>query len=64
MPDPDLTQEIETIATGPKRAQGDFGSYENQSIDDLIKADKYLASKRAKRGFRITKISPGNAIGS
>lgn len=59
----DLEDQIKEVAENPKKVAGDSGSVEEHSIDDLIKADKYLASKEAGRlgrGFRISKIvAPG-----
>jgi hypothetical protein len=49
-------------AQGPKKVQGDAGSFENHPIPDQIAADKYLAAKDAvatpKRGLRITRLVP------
>jgi len=39
---PDLSDEIEDVAEGPKSASGDAGSFEQHPLPDLIKADQYL----------------------
>lgn len=44
---PDLSEQIEDAANGPASASGPAGSVSAQPIDSLIKADQYLASKRA-----------------
>jgi hypothetical protein len=52
-------------ARGPKRVQVGNQSVEQQSIDDQIKADQYLAAKKAAAkphlGLRFTKIIPPGA---
>lgn len=62
----DLEDTIEEVASSPKKITGDNGSVEEHSIDDLIKADRYLASKRAKAaggiGVRFLKIKGPGAI--
>lgn len=56
---------IEQNAKGPKRVQVANQSVEQQSIDDLIKADEYLAAKQAAAkphfGVRFAKIIPPGA---
>lgn len=57
----DLSDAIEQAAQEPLSASGDEGSMQSRSINELIDADRYLASKRAAhtgRGFRMTKLSP------
>lgn len=49
---------IEDQLAQPKSATGDFGSWTNRSLDELIKLDKYLRARRAKQGFRLRKIIP------
>ena len=53
-------------AAGPKKVSGDAGSVEQHSISDLIKADKYLASKGAAKshgiGIKLTKIEPDGTL--
>lgn len=43
----DLEDVIESAASDPKTATQDGNSLTSRSIDELIKADKYLAGKRA-----------------
>ena len=58
----DLGDAIATAASRPKSATGDNGSVTGQNIDDLIKADQYLAAKRRRGpGFSLSKIVPGGA---
>lgn len=59
----DLSDAIANAAAAPLKATGDTGSLEQHNLKDLIAADQYLASKRARRGFRISKIVPGSAPG-
>ncbi|MHB1158516.1 MAG: hypothetical protein ACYC26_16960 [Phycisphaerales bacterium] len=58
----DLTQTIETNASGPKRAKGDSAEMEQHGLPDQIAADRYLASKKATRrkglGIGMKKLSP------
>lgn len=64
----DLSSDIETAATGPKRAIVDGVDMQARSIDELIAADKYLAAKAAaakgRAGLRISKFVPGGAAGT
>lgn len=57
------SEALAAALTGPKRVKGDAGEVEQRSIDELIKADQYLAAKcassRSGRGLRITKLIPG-----
>ena len=62
-----LEERIEEVASGPKKVSGDEGSVEQLSIDDLIKADRHLSSKRAVSGTRLAgvkffKIQPPGSI--
>lgn len=66
MAKPETVEEaIEQNALGPKRVQVGNQSVEQQSIDDQIKADQYLAAKQAAKkshlGLRFTKIIPPGA---
>jgi hypothetical protein len=66
MSQPESIQDaIEQNALGPKRVQVANQSVEQQSIDDQIKADQYLAAKNAatkpQLGLRFTKIIPPGA---
>lgn len=57
---------INAALLGPAKVSGDAGSVEQHSIQELIDADRYLASKcaaastSARLGLRITKLIPGN----
>jgi len=61
----DLTDTIASNAAQPRKASGDSGSVENHSLDDLIKADRYLKSESAATGtglgIKRTKIVPPGA---
>lgn len=46
----DLSEQIEEAATTPQSVSGDAGSLTERSVDDLIKADQYLAQKAALQG--------------
>lgn len=56
-------EEIEELATAPKRTQGDEGSIEEKPIDEVIKADQYIAAKAAAGppyGIRVARFKyPG-----
>lgn len=62
----DLSTEIETAATSPKRVSGDAGSVEARDISELIEAEKHLSSKEAatKKGWGIgfRKLTPPGAV--
>lgn len=64
----DLSDKIETAASGPKSHTVDGETAVARNIDELIKADKYLASKaagaKAHGGLRFAKIVPGGAAGT
>jgi len=64
----DLSNEIETAAGTPKKHAVDGESTEARSIDELIKADRYLAAKNAtakkKGGLRFGKLIPPSASGT
>jgi hypothetical protein len=71
-----ITPDIENSATlketllenakGPKRVQGDAGSVEQHSLQDLIAVERFLQSKKAMSskglGIRFTKISPDGTV--
>jgi len=52
-------------ASGPKSAQVDGQRVEQHSLDDVIKADRYLALKKASKsrtgGLKFTKLSHSGA---
>lgn len=62
----DLSETIANAAAAPKRVQGDEGEVEQHDLSDLIEADRYLASKRAKssgaKSMTIQKIVPPGAV--
>jgi hypothetical protein len=66
VPDETITNAIRENASGPVKASGDQGSFEQHSIEDQIAADRYLASKAAAskphRGMRFTRIVPPGAV--
>lgn len=59
MPD-DIEDIIAEQAAEPASMTTDAGTTTNRSMDDLIKADKHLANKRAAAsgslGIRLTKV--------
>ena len=62
----DLHDAIVDSAKGPKRVKGDSAEVEQHDLDDLIAADKYLASKAAATskglGIRLTKTIPPGTV--
>lgn len=64
----DLATAISSAAQGPKSASSDGESVTSHSIDDLIKADKYLTAKRrsAQRmgGIRFGQIRSSGSTGA
>lgn len=64
----DLSSDIELAAQGPKSHSVDGETAVARDIDDLIKADKYLAAKTAaangRGGLRFSKFVPGGAAGT
>ena len=46
----DVDALIDTVAQGPKRAQGDMGSVENHSISDLLALKKVADAETAVSG--------------
>lgn len=66
MADETLDDAIRTAALSPAKASGDEGSVEARTIDELIKADRHLASKQvasgARRGFRLTPMKPPGTV--
>ena len=55
-----LDEAIRRAASGPKSAEADGQRVEQHSLSDLVKADRYLASKEAAKsrggGLRIRKM--------
>lgn len=66
MADETLDDAIREAALSPAKASGDEGSMEARSIDEMIAADRHLASKKvasgASRGFRITPMKPPGTV--
>lgn len=62
----DLSNDIATQAIKPIAAAADGQSASARPIDDLIKADQYLAGKAAtslrRRGIRFTKMIPSGPL--
>ena len=60
-----LEDQIRRNASGPKAAEVDGQRVEQHSLDDVIKTDKYLASKKAAKsrmsGLKLTKMSHSGA---
>lgn len=60
-----LENAIRKNASGPKVAQVDGQRVEQHSLPDVIKADSYLASKKAAKsrnnGLKFTKMSHSGA---
>lgn len=63
--DATLEDQIRRNASGPKSAEVDGQRVEQHSLDDVIKTDKYLASKKAAKsrmsGLKLTKMSHSGA---
>lgn len=56
---------IKNAAESPRAAEVDGARVEQHSLDDLIKADRYIESKRAARvGFPVkrTQLEPPGAF--
>lgn len=62
----DLSDQIEDAAAAPKKVQNDAGSVEAHSLDELIAADRYLASKAAAqsagRGLVLGQFKPPGTV--
>jgi hypothetical protein len=61
-----VTDAIAEAAVGPKRVSSDQGSVEQHPLQDLIAAERHLATKRAmnkaNRGLRFTTLIPPGAV--
>lgn len=61
-----LEDKINEVASGPAKASGDAGSVEQQPLQDLIEADKYLAQKNAGKssglGIKRVQLIPPGAV--
>lgn len=63
-----IESSIEEAVNTPASGRVDGQSYTSRSIDDLIKADRYLSSKRATKksrylGLKFAKIEHGGPLG-
>lgn len=64
---PDLTSDITSAATSPRRVKTDAGEVESRTIEEMILADRYAkeqaaqAAKHPAAGVRITKLIPPGA---
>lgn len=63
----DLSDTIESVASGPAEVSGDNTRVRQQSVQDVIAADKYLADKEASSsgvpfGMRFAKCQPWGAV--
>jgi hypothetical protein len=62
---PDLSEQIESNAEGPKQVTADGLTVQQHSIPDQIAADQYLSAKSAAtkkhRGLRFTRLLPPGA---
>jgi len=62
----DLTQTIVSAALTPQQMSGDAGSVLQRSLDDLIKADKYVktqtASVKPMAGIRLNRTIPSGSV--
>ena len=60
-----LDDAIRRAASGPKSAEADGQRVEQHSLSDLVKADRYLASKEAAKsrggGVRFRKMAHSGA---
>ena len=61
----DVQDKIRENASGPAKAAGDAGSFEQHKLTEQIEADRYLRSKEAakskNRGLRFNKLVPPGA---
>lgn len=62
----DLSSAIETAAAQTKRTKSGELELERRTLQELIEADRYLASKTAasssKRGIAFVKLKPPGAV--
>jgi hypothetical protein len=63
---PDLSPQIESIASGPADATVDGNRVVAQKLGDLIEADKYLSARAAtrgrKRGLNLARFRPPGTV--
>lgn len=62
----DLSDQIESAASGPKQVTVDGTVVQSHDLAQLVQADQYLAAKAASRkrhrGMRITRMVPPGAV--
>lgn len=62
----EVSNKLAEAAVGPKRVRTDAGEVESHDLDQIIEADKYLASKAAassaNRGLRFNRLEPRGTI--
>ena len=62
----EVSNKLAEAAVGPKRVRTDAGEVEAHDLDQIIEADKYIASKAAastpNRGLRFNKLIPPGTI--
>lgn len=64
--EPTAAIDVEALATGPASITIDGVSVTQRSIDDVIKADRHAAAKRAANsnafGVAFRRVNPGSAV--
>jgi len=63
MPETDIEKLLKKTIESPASGSVDGQSFTSRSVEDIIKADKYLASKKAVssgKGFRIMRTTGGS----
>lgn len=62
----DISDALESNATGPAEVTTDAGTVKQHSLKDQIEADKYLTNKSAveqnRRGLRFNKLVPPGTV--
>lgn len=60
------SEQIEELATAPKKTVTTEGSVEERPVKDIIAADQYLAGKTAGNavpwGMRVARVKPGGTV--
>lgn len=63
---PDLSDQIEENASGPKRMKVEGHEAEQHSLKEMIEADEYLKANEAaaspKRGFLQQRLKPPGSV--
>lgn len=58
-------EQIEELASAPKRTRTDEGTVEERSADDLIKLDQYAAAKKSTAvpwGMKVARTKPQGPV--